>query len=194
MIGRDNGQDKDPGRHTDSTKTAIDGQIGKDLDPTASETPAFPYSDIDVGMVLDVKGSIKTFRGQKQIKIQKLKRVLSTNQEVLFWHKIRDFHHDTLSHPWILKDREVRRCRKLQQIEAVENERKKKKRKKAREIEEAKKTTPNGSGTHLSKNRSRATGTSVGKSAKNAKTQSATRPETFSVALSKGIKYDALGL
>jgi hypothetical protein len=137
IIGRDNGQGKDPSRNNDSTKTTVDDQIKRDLGPAASKTPGFPYSDIDVGMVLDVKGSVKSFRGQKQIKVQKLTRVLSTSQEVLFWDKIRDFHHDTLSHPWILNDREVRRCRKLQLREGVETERKK--RKTARETEEAKK-------------------------------------------------------
>lgn len=88
-----------------------------------------PHSDIDVGMVIDVKGSTKLFRDQKQINIQKLQRVRSTNQEVQFWNKIRDFRRDVLGQPWALERREVRRCKKqyLADVDADERKRKKKK-------------------------------------------------------------------
>ncbi|KAI1768594.1 hypothetical protein GGR53DRAFT_382406 [Hypoxylon sp. FL1150] len=96
---------------------------------TTNPTEAAPYSDIDVGMVIDVKGSTKIFRDQKQINIQKLQRVRSTNQEVQFWNKIRDFRRDVLDRPWVLERREVRRCKK-QYMADVDAEEKKKKKKK----------------------------------------------------------------
>ncbi|KAI0186662.1 hypothetical protein EV127DRAFT_345811 [Xylaria flabelliformis] len=112
-------------------KTHRDGDRGKQVEPQIARAKAIAETktdDIDVGMVLDVKGFLKLFRGQKQINIHKATRVLTTNQEVLFWGKIRDFRRDVLSQPWVLKDKEVRRCRKLQQAEAAELEKKKRER------------------------------------------------------------------
>ncbi|KAL7622076.1 hypothetical protein AAE478_007577 [Parahypoxylon ruwenzoriense] len=84
--------------------------------------------DIDVGVVVEVKGSTKLFRDQKQIKIQKLQRIRSTNQEVEFWNKIRDFRRQVLGRPWVLETREVRRCKKqyMADVDAEEKKRKKK--------------------------------------------------------------------
>lgn len=94
---------------------------------TAGHTEDAPHSDIDVGMVIDVKGSIKLFRDQKQINIQKLQRVRSTKQEVQFWNKIGDFRRDVLSRPWALESREVRQCKKQYMADADAEEKKKKK-------------------------------------------------------------------
>ncbi|KAI0839765.1 hypothetical protein F5Y06DRAFT_264539 [Hypoxylon sp. FL0890] len=88
-----------------------------------------PLSDIDVGMTVEVKGSTSLFRGQKQIKIQKLQRIRSTDREVQFWNKIRDFRREVLSRPWVLEKREVRRCKK-QHMADVDAEEKKRKRRK----------------------------------------------------------------
>ncbi|KAI0169001.1 hypothetical protein GGR52DRAFT_553208 [Hypoxylon sp. FL1284] len=108
----------------DSTRR--NGLIG-DATPAEPVKDA-PYSDIDVGMVIDVKGSTKLFRGQKQIHIQKLQRIRSTNQEVQFWNKIRDFRRDVLSQPWTLGKREVRQCKKQYLADVdVDEERKKRK-------------------------------------------------------------------
>lgn len=91
---------------------------------------------MEVGTVLDVKGSVNIFRGQKQIKIQKATPIWSTNEEVLFWDKIRHFRRDVLDQPWTLKDREVRKCRKLQQAEGTGSEEKQGKRKAGMQAEE----------------------------------------------------------
>ncbi|XXG95880.1 hypothetical protein Hte_002153 [Hypoxylon texense] len=93
---------------------------------TANPTEDAPHSDIDVGMVIDVKGSTKLFRDQKQVNIQKLQRVRSTNQEVQFWNKIRDFRRDVLSQPWVLEKREVRQCKKQYMTDADAEEKKRK--------------------------------------------------------------------
>ncbi|OTB09517.1 hypothetical protein M426DRAFT_316060 [Hypoxylon sp. CI-4A] len=106
-------------------------QNGAGVQPTVvPPNPApDPHSDIDVGMVVEVKGSTRLFRDEKQIKINKLQRTRSTAQEVQFWNKIRDFRNDVLSRPWVLEKREVRRCKKQHMADADEEERKKKKRK-----------------------------------------------------------------
>ncbi|KAI0120475.1 hypothetical protein F4776DRAFT_632674 [Hypoxylon sp. NC0597] len=105
-----------------------DGEAGEPTAITPAPTPD-PLLDIDVGMTVEVKGSTSTYRGQKRIKIQKLERIRSTNQEVQFWNKIRDFRREVLSRPWVLEKREVRRCKK-QHMADVDAEEKKKKRRK----------------------------------------------------------------
>ncbi|KAI1496690.1 hypothetical protein F5X99DRAFT_399648 [Biscogniauxia marginata] len=88
--------------------TAADGT-------TENPTPIHP--DVDIGTVVEVRGSITIFRAQKQIKVLKLLRIRSTSQEVQFWNKIRDFRRDVLSRPWALEKKEVRRCQKLANAE-----------------------------------------------------------------------------
>ncbi|KAK6956974.1 hypothetical protein Daesc_002257 [Daldinia eschscholtzii] len=106
-----------------------------------------PYSEIDVGMVVDVKGSVRVFREQRQIKVQKLQRVMSTSQEIQFWNKIRDFRKDVLTKPWVLEKKEVRRCKKQYMVDVDSRERKRRRenglaiRKHKRELEPEVKTT-----------------------------------------------------
>lgn len=95
---------------------------------TAAATPN-AQSKIDVGMVIEVKGSTKIFRDQKQIKVQKLQRIRATSQEVEFWNKIRDFRNDVVSRPWVLEKKEVRRCKKQYMADVDAEEKKRKKRK-----------------------------------------------------------------
>ncbi|KAJ4424891.1 hypothetical protein N0V82_000394 [Gnomoniopsis sp. IMI 355080] len=68
--------------------------------------------EVDVGSIIDVKGGLSLFRGNKQIKILKATILRSTEQEVAFWEKTQKFRRDVLERPWKLTDKEVRRCRK----------------------------------------------------------------------------------
>jgi hypothetical protein len=68
--------------------------------------------DADVGYVLDVKGGISVFRDQMQITIEKAIRLRTTEEEVRFWEKVRDFRRSVLAVPWSLSEKEVRRCRR----------------------------------------------------------------------------------
>lgn len=80
---------------------------------TAAVAPKRVVSEeVDVGTVMDVKGGLSVFRGNKQIKILKATVLRSTEQEVAFWEKIQKFRRDVLDQPWTLTDKEVRRCRK----------------------------------------------------------------------------------
>ena len=100
----------------------------------AAPTPDIP-ADMDVGMVVDVKGRVKLFRDRKQIRIVKAQRVASTAQEVQFWNRIRDFRRDVLAQPWVLDRREVRRAKKQHLADAVdaETEERRRRRKERRE-------------------------------------------------------------
>lgn len=80
-------------------------------DPLRATGPIVP-KDVDVGTVVDVKGGLTLFRGNKQIKIEKITVLRSTNEEVGLWEKSRQFRGDVLDKPWKLTDREIRRCRK----------------------------------------------------------------------------------
>lgn len=81
-------------------------------DPSrVTAAPTVP-KDVDVGTVVDVKGGLALFRGNKQIKIEKMTVLRSTDEEVVLWEKARQFRGDVLDKPWKLTDREIRRCRK----------------------------------------------------------------------------------
>ncbi|POS76350.1 hypothetical protein DHEL01_v205264 [Diaporthe helianthi] len=80
-------------------------------DPSRATGPIVP-KDVDVGVVVDVKGGLALFRGDKQIKIEKMTVLRSTNEEVVLWEKARQFRGDVLDKPWKLTAREIRRCRK----------------------------------------------------------------------------------
>ena len=79
-----------------------------------AESNTLPTIDapIDVGHILDIKGSVGTFREMKQIRAEKIAHLRSTEQEVGFWEKVTQLKRDVLSKPWVLDQREVRRCRK----------------------------------------------------------------------------------
>ncbi|RYP52321.1 hypothetical protein DL768_002533 [Monosporascus sp. mg162] len=93
---------------------------------TVSDVPA----DIDVGMVVDVKGRVKLFRDIKQIEILKMQRVGSTEREVQFWNKIEGFRRDVLCRPWVLDRRDVRQAKKqyLADVDAEERRKRRKER------------------------------------------------------------------
>ncbi|KAI7777715.1 ob-fold nucleic acid binding domain-containing protein [Diaporthe eres] len=82
-------------------------------EPAKPATATIPKDvDVDVGSVVDVKGGLALFRGNKQIKIEKMTVLRSTDEEVVLWEKARQFRGEVLDKPWKLTDREVRRCRK----------------------------------------------------------------------------------
>ena len=80
---------------------------------TPTEKKAVPIdSDIDVGHVLDVKGGLKVYRTTKQIEVEKIVHLRSTQQEMHFWNKITQLRREVLSKPWKVDAQERRRCRR----------------------------------------------------------------------------------
>ncbi|KAF3342833.1 hypothetical protein VdG2_08820 [Verticillium dahliae VDG2] len=88
---------------------------------------------VDVGAVVDIKGSVALFRDEKTVKIQKVKIVRSTAQEVALWEKRDSFKRDVLGVPWVVGEKQMRRCRR----EAEGRERKEKREEKERQRREA---------------------------------------------------------
>lgn len=84
------------------------------------------YGSIDIGSVVDVKGGISTFRDEKQINIEKITTLQSTSQEMALWEKRTRFQAEVLAKPWVLRNREIRRCRKEAERDDEEAERKRK--------------------------------------------------------------------
>lgn len=95
------------------TDTALSAALAAGKAGSATQAPKRVVPDeVDVGTVIDVKGGLSLFRGHKQVKILKATVLRSTEQEVAFWEKIREFRLDVLEKPWKLSEKEVRRCRK----------------------------------------------------------------------------------
>lgn len=92
--------------------TKLDSKTTGRPDLTAPATKRVVPEEVDVGTIIDVKGGLSLFRGNKQIKILKVTILRSTEQEVAFWEKTRKFRRNVLENPWQLTDKEVRRCRK----------------------------------------------------------------------------------
>jgi endo-1,3(4)-beta-glucanase len=82
-----------------------------DAQPTVAQVPD-PYAAIDVGMVVDVKGGVSSFRNERQIDVVKMVIVQGTAQEVALWEKRTKFRREVLDVPWVLRDKDVRRCRR----------------------------------------------------------------------------------
>jgi hypothetical protein len=79
---------------------------------TQEEVKPVVDGEIDVGDILLVKGNITVFRNNKQIRVYKISHMRSTEDEVQFWKKMAEFYDDVLSKPWIVSEKELRRCRR----------------------------------------------------------------------------------
>jgi Telomere regulation protein Stn1 len=69
-------------------------------------------SEVDVGHIIDIKGGVGIFRDMKQILVEKITHLRSTEQEVRFWEKVTQLRNEVLNQPWVLSEREVRKCRR----------------------------------------------------------------------------------
>jgi hypothetical protein len=87
-------------------------------------------TNIDVGSVVKVKGSIGIFREQKQIRLNVITLLGDTNAEVKCWNDVMKFRRDILSKPWVVTAEEEEECRLEVDREArwkIEEETKRKK-------------------------------------------------------------------
>jgi hypothetical protein len=66
------------------------------------ETPLVPWEDMDVGVVVKIKGKPNKFRDVKQIDIIKVEVIRSTEQEVRCWNEVLAFRVDVLRVPWVV--------------------------------------------------------------------------------------------
>lgn len=103
------------------------GAAGGTVHTKLSPVPPL-HQDIDVGDVVDIKGGLSTFRDEKQINIEKMMRLRGTAQEVALWEKRDKFRRDVLDKAWVLRDRDIRECRKEAERSDASAERKRKRR------------------------------------------------------------------
>ncbi|KAJ4383133.1 hypothetical protein N0V85_008480 [Neurospora sp. IMI 360204] len=84
--------------------------------PQQPQQPAQPLpiidSEIDIGHTLDIKGSLRTFREQRQVKVEKIVHLKTTEQEVAFWERVVQLRKEVLDKPWRLEEKVVRRLRR----------------------------------------------------------------------------------
>ena len=87
-------------------------------------------TNIDVGSVVKVKGGIRIFREQKQIRLKVITILGDTNAEIKCWNDMMKFRRDVLSKPWVVTAEEEEKCRLEVDMEArwkLEEEAKRKK-------------------------------------------------------------------
>jgi len=80
--------------------------------------PPPEYGDFDVGHVVEVKGGLCTFRGDNQIKVETVRHVWSTAEEVILWGKRTSFRQQILDPPWILSKAQIRKCKEDAEVSA----------------------------------------------------------------------------
>lgn len=80
--------------------------------PQGANSGKGPSEAFDVGSVVDVKGHLSLYRDEKQIKIDLIRRLRNTADEVALWERRAAFRRDVLDKPWVLSTTKVDRCRK----------------------------------------------------------------------------------
>ncbi|CZT24965.1 uncharacterized protein RCC_10694 [Ramularia collo-cygni] len=61
---------------------------------------------VEVGEVMLVKGTLTTFRHEKQLVVKRMRRMKDTNEEVVWWGRMADWKRTVLSTPWVITEAE----------------------------------------------------------------------------------------
>jgi len=77
-------------------------EIAKPRLDTSVTNPRVPWSEIDAGSVVKIKGRIGKFREQKQIDVVKIDIIRSTDEEVRCWNEVLTFRKDVLGKAWVI--------------------------------------------------------------------------------------------
>ena len=88
-------------------------------DPKAASTNAttqtgrqIDLAGFDVGSIAKVKGAIGAFRGERQILLERIVHVSTTNEEAAAWEEVFTFHESVLDRPWVVSEQNLRRARR----------------------------------------------------------------------------------
>lgn len=107
---------------------AKDGKTKTEKITEEQEEKEAVIKSLDIGTVVQVKGTISTFRDVRQLNIERLSVVHSTNYEVLLMDARTKFHKEILMKPWavsanrqkrLLRDAEVEKQTVMQRKERV---------------------------------------------------------------------------
>ncbi|KAL8920109.1 MAG: hypothetical protein Q9208_006462 [Pyrenodesmia sp. 3 TL-2023] len=108
---------------------------------TTNEGFKVNLKDIDIGSIVKLKGGIGEFWGEKQVTLERISLVRTTNEEASAWVENATFYKDILNKPWIVSERKQQEARI--EAEGVKREREarrdRKRRKKAFEEKEERK-------------------------------------------------------
>lgn len=94
----------------------VKGFEEKKTAPSVQE-PNVPWTEMDVGVVVKVKGRVGEFWQQKQVEVVKVEVLRSTDAEVRCWNEVMDFRRDVLGKPWLISEEEEERCRRARERE-----------------------------------------------------------------------------
>ncbi|KAI4278268.1 MAG: hypothetical protein LQ337_001149 [Flavoplaca oasis] len=84
----------------------------------------------DIGSVVKIKGGISEFRGEKQLTLQRISLVRTTNEEAIAWVENATFHKEVLCKPWVVSERQQWRAK--EKAAGLDREREAKKERKRR--------------------------------------------------------------
>lgn len=85
-----------------STVKKLSAGPGTQPSTPSVEMPLVPWEDMDVGVVVKIKGKPNTFRNIKQVDIIKVEVIRSTEQEVRCWNEVLEFRTNVLRVPWVV--------------------------------------------------------------------------------------------
>jgi hypothetical protein len=95
---------------------AIGTAVKEKATPSVQE-PNVPWEEMDVGVVVKVKGRVGDFWNQKQIEVVKIEVLRSTDAEVKCWNEVMDFRRDVLGKVWVVSVVEEEKCRRARERE-----------------------------------------------------------------------------
>jgi hypothetical protein len=138
--------------------------------------------EINVGDIIDVKGTIRVYRQTRQIKAEKIVQLKSTEKEVEFWEKVVALRKDVLDKPWILNEKVVRKCRK--EAEGYSGKQARKERRERRERREREKQSDSCASEAIPNRRPE----------KSAEEQAASKPKARLIGLEKRPKHPKVAI
>ncbi|KAL8694386.1 MAG: hypothetical protein Q9218_000952 [Villophora microphyllina] len=103
---------------------------------TTNEGYKVNIKGIDIGSVVKVKGGISEFRGEKQITLERISVIRTTNEEAVAWTENATFYKDILSKHWIVSEQSQQEAKAEAMGLKREKEANKERRRKKEEREE----------------------------------------------------------
>jgi hypothetical protein len=100
-----------------STTTTTKEAKGAGKTTPSVKEPQVPWADMDVGVVVKVKGKVGEFRTIKQIEIIKVEVMKGLDAEVKCWNEVIAFRRDILGNPWVVSEEDEGRCRRAREKE-----------------------------------------------------------------------------
>ncbi|KAM0801416.1 hypothetical protein BDR22DRAFT_820552 [Usnea florida] len=81
---------------------------------------AVDLSGVDIGTVVKVKGGVGSFRDVRQMLLERISIIRTTNEEVAAWAENSAFRREILSRPWVVEEGDEKRARR--KAEGLERE------------------------------------------------------------------------